>query len=448
MPAPLKPPPGPVGLPFFGVLPEFRKNPAEYLLRISKEFGDTSHFRLGMQHVYFINRPELIDEILVSGAGAFRKSRMLQLARLILGDGLLTADGPHHVQQRKLIQPAFYRERLAGYAATMVALADRAQARWQDGATLNVADEMMRVTLAIVGQTLFSRDVESDAQDIGQALNDVLSTFDAMLSPFANVLRALKLGPMARAEKAQRVLDEKVYGIIRERRAEGVDRGDLLSTLLAKAESGDAGMTDKQVRDEALTLMLAGHETTAAALTWTWYLLSQNPEAEERLRAEWSMVLGGRLPGFEDVPALEYTERVFAESLRLYPPAWAIGRQARREFRMPNFLIPKKALVVMSPYVMHRHKSFWGGNALQFDPDRFTAEAKASRPKFAYFPFGGGPRVCIGERFAWMEGVLLLATIGQRWRFRLAPGQVVDIHPRLTLRPRHGMRMIAERVLA
>jgi cytochrome P450 len=250
---------------------------------------------------------------------------------------------------------------------------------------------------------------------------------------------------MSKALKAQQVLDAKIYEIIAERRAQGGDRGDLLSSLLAMAQSSQSGMTDKQVRDEALTLMLAGHETTATALTWTWYLLSQNPAVEERLRAEWAGVLGGRLPGLGDVPALEYTERVFAESIRLYPPAWALGRMARREFRLLNFVIPKGGIAVMSPYVMHRHKQFWP-DPERFDPDRFTAEAKASRPKFAYFPFGGGPRVCIGERFAWMEGVLLLATIGQRWRFRLAPGQQVEIHPQITLRPRSGMRMVAERL--
>jgi len=430
-----------------GVLREFRKNPADYLLQVSRQFGDTSHFKLGLQSVYFVNRPELIDELLVSSPGAFRKSRMLQRAKTLLGDGLLTSEGPYHVQQRKLIQPAFYRERLAGYAATMTQLAGRANTRWKDGATVDMAEEMMRLTLAIVCQTLFSRDIEGDAAEIGQALTDVISTFEAQLLPFSELLRMLNIGPMAKAAKAQAILDTKIYEIIRERRAQGADNGDLLSTLLALADNGEAGMTDKQVRDEALTLMLAGHETTATALTWTWYLLSQNPNAEHRMRDEWKQALNGRTPTFHDLPALEYTERVFAESMRLYPPAWAIGRQARREFRLLNFVIPKGGIALMSPYVMHRHKSFWPDPEL-FNPDRFTPEAKAARPKFAYFPFGGGPRVCIGERFAWMEGVLLLATIGQQWRFQLAPGHVVAIHPQITLRPRNGMKMTAHRVLA
>lgn len=444
MSLPLKPPPGPTGWPFFGVIRDFRKSPAQFLMRISKEYGDTSYFRLGLQKVFFVNRPELIDEVLVSGAGAFRKSRMLQRATVLLGDSLLTTDGPYHVQQRKLIQPAFYRERLMSYASTMTALADRARSRLSDGVTVDMADEMMRLTLAIVCQTLFSRDVERDASEIGQAMTTIVSGFDKMVSPFAGLMNRIR--PDREAERAQELLDRKIYEIIAERRAEGVDRGDLLSTLLAKADNGE-GMTDKQVRDEALTLMVAGHETTATALTWTWYLLSQNPAVEERLRAEWRDVLGGRLPTFEDLPALEYTERVFAESMRLYPPAWAIGRMARREFRLLNFVIPKGGIVVMSPYVMHRHKQFWP-NPDRFDPERFTAEAKASRPKFSYFPFGGGPRVCIGERFAWMEGALLLATIGQRWRFRLAEGQQVDVLPQITLRPRYGMKMVVERVLA
>ncbi len=448
MAQPLDAPPGPIGLPLFGVLPQFRKNPAAYLLKMSREFGDISSFRLGLQKIFFINRPDLIEEVLVTSSGNFRKSRMLQRAKVLLGDGLLTSEGPAHLRQRKMMQPAFYRERLAGYAELISACGERAAGRWKEGQTLDISQEMMRVTLAAVGLTLFSKDVEEDAGDVGKALTDVIATFDLMLMPFSSLLQRLPFGPMNRASEAQKLLDGTIYRIIRERRAEGTrDRGDLLSTMLAAAEDGQAGMTDQQVRDEAMTLLLAGHETTATALTWTWYLISRNPEVEAKVRKEWRDVLGGRLPSFEDLPKLEYTERVLAESMRLYPPAWAIGRQTINQFRLFSFVMPAGSICLMSPYAMHRNKRFWTDPAM-FDPERFTPEAKAARPKFAYFPFGGGPRVCIGERFAWMEGVLLLAAIGQQWRFTLAPGHVVDIHPQITLRPRNGMKMIAERVLA
>lgn len=447
MSGPLADPPGPRGLPLVGVLPQFRKDPAGFLLQVAQNYGELSSFRLGQQQIYLVNRPDLIEEILVTSQGNFIKSRMLQRAKTLLGEGLLTSEGVHHTRQRKLVQPAFYKDRLASYAATMVSTAERTQRRWRDGETLDLAQEMMGLTLAIVGLTLFSRDVESDAEDIGKALSDVIGSFNTMLLPFADLIRHLPFGAMRRTKRAQQVLDERIYGIVRERRAEGTDRGDLLSTLLLAAEDGTGAISDKQVRDETMTLMLAGHETTANALTWTWYLLSQNPVAEQRVREEWSSVLGGRMPRYEDLPALEYTERVLAESLRLFPPAWSVGRMAINQFRLFNTMIPAGAICILSPYVMHRNPRFWAEPG-RFDPERFIPEAKASRPKFSYFPFGGGPRLCIGERFAWTEGVLLLATIGQRWRFQLDSGQRVDIHPEITLRPRYGMRMTADRVVA
>ena len=248
---------------------------------------------------------------------------------------------------------------------------------------------------------------------------------------------------MRRFKRARKRLDETIYRLIAERRAGGIDAGDLLSMLLlASDDEGSGGMSDEQVRDEALTLFLAGHETTADALTWTWYLLSQNPEAEAAFHAELDRVLAGRLPSFEDLPQLRYTESVFAEALRLYPPAWGIGRRALEDFPVGDFVIPARSVVLMSPYVVHRDPR-WFPDPLAFRPERWLVE-DPSRPKFAYFPFGGGARVCIGERFAWMEGTLLLAAIGQRWRLRLEPGHRVETHARITLRPKHGMWMIAE----
>jgi cytochrome P450 len=305
---------------------------------------------------------------------------------------------------------------------------------------------MMRVTLAVVGRTLFSKDVEDEAADIGQALTDVLGTFGTMMLPFTRLVQLLPLPKLRRARRAEKFLDKTIYDLIAERRASGVDHGDLLSMLLlAVDDEGSGGMTDKQVRDEALTLFLAGHETTATALTWTWYVLSQNPEVEGKMRAELLTVLGDRLPRYEDLPNLTYTEKVFAESLRMYPPAWAMGRMVLNNTRIYNYEVPRDAICLLCPYVMHRHPRYFP-DPERFDPERFTPEARQDRPKFAYFPFGGGPRVCIGERFAWMEGILVLATIAQRWQFALAPHQVIEPHPQITLRTRYGVKMIVHPV--
>jgi cytochrome P450 len=400
------------------------------------------YFKVGSQHMYLLNRPDFIQEVLVNGHRAFMKSRVLQRAKTLLGEGLLTSEGDFHLRQRRLVQPAFYRDRLISYANTMSECAQTGAARWHAGDTRDMADEMMRITLAIVGRTLFSRDVESEASDIGKALTDVLGTFGTLTLPLSSFIQRLPFPKFLRARRALTFLDRTIYRMIEDRRKSGVDNGDLLSMLLLSTdEQASQGMTDRQVRDEALTLFLAGHETTATALTWTWYLLSQNPQADERMRAELKDVLGGRLPTYADLPNLRYTEMVLAESLRLYPPAWAIGRMAKMDTRIYNYEVPRSSICLVSPYVMHRHPRYFP-EPERFDPLRFTPEAKQDRPKFAYFPFGGGSRVCIGERFAWMEGVLVLATIAQQWRFSLVPGQVIETHPQITLRTRHGVRMI------
>jgi cytochrome P450 len=305
---------------------------------------------------------------------------------------------------------------------------------------------MNALTLAVASKTLFDADVEGEAAEIGEALTDILALFPRFSLPFASLLHRLPLPSTRRFERARERLDVLVYRLIRERRQSGADRGDLLSMLLMSQDhEGDGtGMTDVQLRDEVMTLLLAGHETTANALTWTWYVLSQNPAAEGQLHAELDAVLGTRLPTFEDLPSLRYAERVLAESMRLYPPAWAMGRRALKDFEVGGYVIPAGWLVSMSPWVTHRDPR-WYPDPLVFDPERWTPEAKAARPKFSYFPFGGGARQCIGEPFAWMEGVLLVATIAQRWRMRLDPAQRVDPQPLITLRPRYGMRMVVER---
>jgi cytochrome P450 len=426
-----------------GVLPEFRKDPPGFLEKTARQYGDVVYLPLGRQHIYYVGHPDAIRDILVTHQNKFKKSRMLERARVLLGDGLLTSEGDHHRRQRRLVQPAFHRDRLAGYGAVMVERAAMVRDQWQSGRSFDVLQEMMRLTLAIVARTLFSADVDSEADEIGAALTQVFDLFEVILMPFSELLEKLPLPAVRRFKRARKRLDVTIYRLIEERRTSGGDAGDLLSMLLlACDEEGTGGMTDQEIRDEALTLFLAGHETTADALTWAWYLLSQNPPAEAALHAELDRVLAGRTPSFGDLPQLRYTESVFSEALRLYPPAWGIGRRALEDYRVGDFLIPARSVVLTSPYAVHRDPR-WFADPLAFRPERWLAD-DAARPKFAYFPFGGGARVCIGERFAWMEGTLILAAIGQRWRLRLEPGHRVETHARITLRPKHGMRMIPE----
>jgi cytochrome P450 len=445
-------PPGPKSAnPLFGVLSAFRKDPPAFLLRNAREFGDLVHLRLARQNAYLVNRPEWIRDILVTHQSNFVKSRVLERAKRLLGEGLLTSEGEFHTRQRRLVQPAFHRDRMAHYGSQMVECAVQARERWTGGAPMDLAMpvdlaiEMPRLTLAIVAKTLFSADVSSEADEVGHALTEILSMFDTLLVPFSDWLQKLPLPTVRRFERARDSLDKIVYRLIAERRASGRDAGDLLSMLLLAQDEDRSVMTDKQVHDEALTLMIAGHETTANALLWSWYLLSRNPECEAKFHAEVNDVLGGRLPAFEDVPKLTYTAGVFSEALRMYPPAWAMGRRAKKDYAIGEYRIPAGSILIMSPWVSHRDPR-WFPEPEKFDPGRWRPEVAEKLPKFAYFPFGGGARVCIGERFAWAEGVLVLATLAQRWRFRLAPGQTAETKAVITLRPRNGMKMIAERV--
>jgi cytochrome P450 len=439
-------PPGPKRKPVVGHLMEFRRDPLGFLLGAAQTYGDLVHFKFGPQDIYFINSPDTVRDVLVTNNRNFTKSRGLEMAKKFLGEGLLTSEGEFHRRQRRLAQPAFHHKRIAAYADVMARYGARRRARWQDGETLDIAQEMMSLTLAIVGKTLFDADVEGEAKAIGGALADIMHMFDRMTTPFPWLLELLPLPSNRRFARARARLDETIYRIINERRATGEDRGDLLSMLLLATDTeGDGtGMSDQQLRDEAMTIFLAGHETTANALTWTWYLLSEHPEVEARLHDEIDAVLEGRLPTADDFPRLRYTEMVLAEAMRLYPPAWAIGRRAISDYHIGDYTVPARAIILMSPYVMHRTPRYYP-EPLVFDPERWTIAAREARPKFAYFPFGGGPRVCIGEGFAWMEGVLLIATIAQQWRLRLAPGQRVAPQPMITLRAKNGIRMQLEK---
>ncbi|MDX9972444.1 MAG: cytochrome P450, partial [FCB group bacterium] len=389
---------------------------------LASQYGDILLVRAGGRNIYFVNNPDLVQEVLVTRHRSFQKHWVLRMAKHILGEGLLTSDGEFHRRQRRLIQPAFHRQRVASYGAVMVEHAARARERWHEGQELDLAHEMMRLTLSIASKTLFDANVEDEADEFGAALTEALNFFDRILSPLAPILNRLPLPSNRRFARAVTRMDETVYRIINERRASGEDRGDVLSMLLAAQDEDDGGvMTDRQVRDEAITLFLAGHETTANALTWTWHLLSQHPDAAVGLHRELAEVLNGRLPTMDDVPRLEYTRKVFTESMRLYPPAYMLGREAIEDVPLGEYVVPAGDMVVMSQFSIHRDPRFFE-DPDAFKPSRWTPEMQEGLPRFAYFPFGGGPRICIGEAFAWTDGILVLATLALRWRFQTVPG--------------------------
>jgi cytochrome P450 len=417
-------------------------NPLEFFTRIARTYGDIAYYRMGGEQLFLVNDPQQIRDILVTNNRNFTKSRGLERTKLLLGKGLLTSEGAFHLRQRRLMQPAFHRDRIAGYGTTMVEYADRMRTAWTDGATLDIAREMNRLTLSVVGKTLFDADVESQAAEVGEALTGVMESFWMMMLPLAHVLERLPVPRMRRARIARARLDAIIYGMIAERRASGCDHGDLLSMLLNAQDEDDGGvMTDQQVRDEAMTIFLAGHETTANALMWTWYLLGGAPDVEAKVHEEIDRVLKGRLPTLGDIASLPTVERVVTESMRLYPPAWIIGRRAIADYPLGPYVAPARSILIMSPYIMQRDARYFA-EPDRFNPDRWTPEFRAALPRFAYFPFGGGPRQCIGESFAWMELILLVATVAQRWQLRLVPGHPVVPQPLITLRAKHGMKMI------
>lgn len=374
-------------------------------------------------------------------ASNFVKGRGLERAKRLLGEGLLTSEGELHLRQRRLMQPAFHRRRIEAYGEIMADHAVQTRDRWQDGQTIDMSAEMMRLTLAIVGKTLFGANVEAEAGEIRRALTEAIHLFHVLILPGAERLERLPLPFVRRFRAARAQLDAVIYRLIAEHRRSGGDRGDLLSMLLSAQDEDASRMTDAQVRDEAMTIFLAGHDTTANALTWTWYLLSLNPEAEDTLHEELAATLAGRAPTLDDLPRLPYTRAVISEAMRLYPPAWILGRRALADYSVGGFTIPRDSVLLLAPVVTQVDPR-WFPDPLCFDPSRWLSEeAQSSRPRFAYFPFGGGPRICIGEQFAWMESVLLLATLAARWQARLTSGPPVVPEPIITLRPKHGIPM-------
>lgn len=447
--AALRRPPGPRGGFPGALLVELRRDILGLMTRLARDYGDIAYVETGGMRFYFVSNPEYIRDVLITNHRNFTKSRGLEVTKVVLGEGLLTSEGEFHRRQRRLMQPAFHWQRIQTYSQIMTDYSARLRSQWETrGASqepLDIHREMMWLTLAIVGKTLFNTDVEKEASEIEAAMNIMMPMFNFALLPFAEFLVRLPLPMNRRFDRAKQSVDDTIYRIINEHRSKGLDQGDLVSMLLlAQDEEGGGGMTDLQVHDEALTIFLAGHETTAVALSYTWYLLAQHPEVEAKLHAEIDEVLGGRLPTPEDLPQLRYTEMVLAEAMRLYPPAYAIGRRAINDCQLGEYCVPAGATIIMSQWVMHRNAQYFP-DPTRFDPERWTPEAKETRPKFSYFPFGGGPRICIGEGFAWMEGVLLIATLTQQWRMRLAPDFKLELNPLITLRPKGGISMVLER---
>ena len=443
--SPVSYPPGPHSRYPGAHLLAFRRDPLGFLTRVAREYGDIVHSTFGRTHLYLLNHPDDVKEVLVTSHRRFT-GLAFEAGKRITGEGLLSAQGEAHRRQRRLVQPAFHRDRLPAYGAAMVQHARRWRDGQRDGAVIAIRPEMRRLTLGIVGETMFGAMDGPAADGVREFIDTGLALFGPLTFLLARFMERLPLPSARRFVAARERLDARVYGMLRERRASGVDHGDLLSMLLLAQDAEDDGqeLTDRQIRDEVVTVFLAGHETTASALTWSWWLLAQHPEVERPLHAELDEVLGDRLPTPDDLPRLPYASGVFAEALRLYPPAAMIFRRALEDHPVGEYVIPQGGIVMLSQYVMHRDPRFYPHPDV-FDPGRWAPEVRAGRPRYCYFPFGGGPRVCIGEGFAAMEGVLVLATIAQRWRTRLLAEPPVQRDPKLGTRPSDELRVRLER---
>ncbi len=421
------------------------RDPLGVFTRLRDKYGDVVHLKTGREEVFILNHPDDIRELLVVQHENFRKGEGVMMLNRMLGNGLITNDGPAHKKQRRLVQPAFHRKRIAGYAAAMVDAA-RLRARiWRDGQQVDMVQEMLQLTLVIVGKTLFNTDVAQEAATFHEGLAIAMEAFRKIgLAPWGELVERLPLPINARLRQARERLDRVVFRVIAEHQRQGTDQGDLLSMLLLARDEDGSSMTTQQLRDEIMTLFLAGHETVAHALTWTWYLLAKHPEVLAKVQQEVDTVLAGRAATIDDLQRLTYCERVVSESMRICPPVWAIDRRAICATNLRGIEIPTGARVIMSQYVVHHDQRFYP-DPERFDPERWTPEAQTARPKFAYFPFGGGPRLCIGEAFAWTESILLLATLSQVWEVRLAPDARIAFQPAVTLRPGYGVQMTLHR---
>jgi cytochrome P450 len=432
-------PPGPKGLPILGSLREFRRDLLGYYLEWARDYGDAVSLNLAGWQIVMLNNPDYAEYVLVRNHRNFIKfPRFFRHVDAIFGQGLLTSEGEFWHRQRRLAAPAFHAQRVAGYGDTMVHHTQRMLAGWRPGDVREVHTEMMEVTLRIAAKTLFDAEVNADVAELGQA-------FDALAHEIAKRVRrpwripdAIPTPGNIRYLRGVRRVDQLVNAIISERQRDNGDRGDLLSMLMLARDDEGKAMTQRQLRDEVITLLLAGHETTALALSWTWYLLAQHPQADAKLAAELRDVLGGRAPTASDLPRLRYTEQVVTEAMRIYPPAWTIGREALADCEIGGYHIPAGTTVIISPWVSHRNPRYFA-DPVAFRPERWDNGFADTLPRFAYIPFGGGPRICIGNRFAMMETILVLATVAQRFHLELQDDRPVVPLPSITLRPKDGI---------
>jgi cytochrome P450 len=433
--------PGPKGPWLWGISPLDYGDPLQVLVRWAREYGDVVTWRMLHVRAYLLSHPDDIETVLVTQSRKFRKGRILQANREALGNGLLTSEGDLWLRQRRLIQPAFRRERVLAYAPAMVARAAQMIESWGDGATLDLHREWMRVTLEIAAETLFGTSVQEDADRISTALATLMAANTSPGRLFL-LLRRLPTAANRRYSRAVAELERVVFKIIARRRANGsqgaAKADDLLSRLLHAEDENGSRMSDQQLRDECITLLVAGHETTALALSWAAYLLAQHATVQEKLHAEVDVTLGSRSPEVSDLPRLVYTERIIRETLRLYPPAWLMPRSTVEDCPIRDYVIPKGAGVIFSQWIVHRDPR-WFPEPERFYPERWTEEFARSLPRFAYFPFGGGSRVCVGASFAMIEAVLLLAVIAQRFWLTLTKPEPVEPLPTMTLRPKGGV---------
>jgi cytochrome P450 len=421
--------------------------PLQLFRRCAQEYGDIASVRVFNRRVYVLSNPDYIKHVLVANQKNYEKGRALGATRQVIGEGLLTSEGDFHHQQRFMMQPAFHRHQVAGYAETMSRLTQAHVAGWRNGQSLDLHQEMMQVTMKIAAQTLFGADISPNYKKLTAALNDLMNDFTFLdATPVGQLLSRMPTRRNFWRKRRLDTLDDAIYGFIRAGREKGQEQYNLLAMLLAAhLTEGQPRLSLGQIRDEVMTLFIAGHETTANAIVWTFYLLAQHPAIEARLQAEVDAVLGGRLPTAEDARQLKYTRMVLSEAMRLYPPAWAIGRRAVADDEIGGYKIPANAGVVFSQWVMHRHPLYWR-EPLAFQPERFDPDLdpQPKRPRYAYFPFGGGARACIGEAFAWLEGVLLIAMLAQQFRFEVPPNVPVEPQPGITLRPKYGLPVVVK----
>jgi cytochrome P450 len=485
-------PPGPSKRPV-KLLSQVLRDPLQTFMNIANEYGDISYFRLGRQHVYLINNPDYIEKILIYDHNNFKKGKRLEIAKRALGEGLVTSEGEKHDSQKKIIHPFFLPKKISSFGPIMSGYAFEMCKNWKDGSTVDIHEEMTQVTLSIICKSMMDYDMQSDeARDFGKAFAISKEYSKRLQHPIGHILDSVPVLPkVMQSRKAAKTLDSIVYKLMSTRRQEISSQGDakttesnkpqtkddLLTGLLQlqikqkdqkqgekklsqtdNASKSDPEMPDKQIRDHILTMLIAGHETTANALTWTYYLLAQHPDIEKKVFDEIDSVLKNisatkdnadntnmeskyRSPNPKDIPKLKYIENVFRESMRLFPPVWSIGRMVEEEYKMGEYTIPKDSAIFMSQYVMHRNPQYYE-NPEEFIPERWTDDFKRHLPRFSYFPFGGGLRGCIGEPFAWQEGILLIATISSTWKMSLKPDQKIKMNPGITLNPKKGIKMI------